>query len=137
MRNRRRPAASIPARIVLLAMAFGLTLLGSPAPSSAGCFSHSYTAILVHPTSNWSDSTLWNPNGYPGTCAGDLAFITLAFNLVVDIAVPSPVTLSQLGGNVIDIPAGGALGIAGSSTVTSGAQMSLSGGSLTVVNGAT
>jgi uncharacterized repeat protein (TIGR01451 family) len=129
-----------------LLASFGMTLaalLIVAATVGAGilpCTGTSYVVTSSGPSiANWTDTSggLWSPGGsYPGTTSCDSATDTSGAprTIVVDSVIPNALgsLLFNCGSCVIDIQPGGQLTLDGAGTLSNGAILQLSGGTLVV-----
>jgi uncharacterized repeat protein (TIGR01451 family) len=131
--------------IFVASLAFTFVLLASlgAVVAQAVCVPTAFTVTssAPPPVANWTTTSgVWNPAGnYPGECAGSSASDTNASptTLIIDSAIPSAVSGLNFSCNgcVIDIQSGGSLTLDGVGAIGSGAQLKVSGGSLTIASG--
>ncbi|MEA2237452.1 MAG: hypothetical protein QOC81_2176 [Thermoanaerobaculia bacterium] len=135
--------AAIVAILLLGLAGSGSALTGPPCTGTA----YSVVTSSAPPTSNWTNTSLWNPpvGSYPGRdtpCDSASDTNSSVTVITVDSAIPNPIASLNLSctgggctGGTVDITSGGSLTITGPSTIGTGTTVKLSGGTLTIASG--
>lgn len=129
-RSGRTFAVSLGASFVVLAVAVVVMLsIGAPTADAT-----TYTVTNGSSSFNWSDTTRWSPSGVPGV--GDVAIVGVCCpTITVDTNVNGVILNLASSGININIPAGSTLKLEPSSTMLSGNNINVNGGSLVIDTG--